>query len=332
MSTEIRRFEDYELDQSVHELRRNGRVVHLERIPFEFLCLLVERSGQMVTRGEILERVWGKGVFIDSESSINTAVRKIRLALNDDSDPPQFVVTIPAKGYHFMASVHTPRGELKANSESVHPAAGALMGSTHESIHKYSQIGAWSVAGLAIIAVAILLVRYQWLQPPKRSAAITLVRRSVRKLPDKPSVAVLPFVNLSGDAEQDYLIDGITDDLINALSRLTNIFVIGRTSSFTYKGRAVKSQEVGRELGVKYLLEGSVRRAGDNVRVNTQLVDAATGGQLWAERYDRSLRDIFALQDEIVQKIVSTLGRQLKLLEREDAGTKVHGTLNPETY
>jgi DNA-binding winged helix-turn-helix (wHTH) protein len=125
MSTEIRRFEDFELDESVHELRRNGRAVHLERIPFEFLCLLVERSGQMVTRGEILERVWGKGVFIDSESSINTAVRKIRRALNDDSDPPQFVVTIPAKGYRFMASVHTLNGELKANSESIQvPAAG----------------------------------------------------------------------------------------------------------------------------------------------------------------------------------------------------------------
>jgi len=311
MSQEIHRFEDFDLDQSAHELRRNGCVIHLERIPFEFLCLLVERGGQLVTRDEILDRVWGKGVFIHAESSINTAMRKIRRALNDDSDPPKFVVTIPAKGYRFMASVQTLNGNLKTNSESVQVSStGPFRGSTLGRVHNWWQIGAWSASGLAIIAAAILLARHPSLHPAKRFTVVSSLDRPARKLADRSSVAVLPFVNLSGDKEQEYFIDGITDNLINALSRLTNIFVIARTSSFTYKDRAPKAPEIGRELRVKYLLEGSVQRAGNSVRVNTQLVNAATGGILWAERYDTSLRDIFVLQDEIVQKIVTTLSHQ----------------------
>jgi TolB-like protein/DNA-binding winged helix-turn-helix (wHTH) protein len=312
MSQEIHRFEDFELDQSAHELRRNGCVVHLERVPFELLCLLVERGGQLVTRGEILDRVWGKGVFIHAESSINTAMRKIRRALNDDSNPPKFVLTIPAKGYRFMVSVHTLNGTLKTNSESVQVSStGPFKGSTQGRVHKWWQTSALSASGLAIIAAAILLALHPSLHPSKRFAVVASVDRPARKLSNRSSVAVLPFANLSGDGEQDYLIDGITDDLINALSRLTNIFVIARTSSFTYKDRAPKAPEIGRELRVKYLLEGSVQRAGNSVRVNTQLVNAATGGILWAERYDISLRDIFVLQDEIVQKIVTALSHQV---------------------
>ena len=253
---------------------RNGCVIHLERIPFEFLCRLVERGGQLVTRDEILDRVWGKGVFIHAESSINTAMRKIRRALNDDSDPPKFVVTIPAKGYRFMASVQTLNGNLKTNSESVQVSStGPFRGSTLGRVHNWWQIGAWSASGLAIIAAAILLARHPSLHPAKRFTVVSSLDRPARKLADRSSVAVLPFVNLSGDKEQEYFIDGITDNLINALSRLTNIFVIARTSSFTYKDRAPKAPEIGRELRVKYLLEGSVQRAGNSVRVNTQLVN-----------------------------------------------------------
>src|SRR5438445_12446912 len=116
-------------------------------------------------------------------------------------------------------------------------------------------------------------------------------------LPDKPSIVVLPFTNLSGDPEQEYFNDGITEDLTSDLSKLSGLFVIARNSAFTYKGKPVKVQEVSRELGVRYVLEGSVRRAGDQVRVTAQLVDATTGYHLWSERYDRPLKDIFALQD-----------------------------------
>ncbi|HEV8711924.1 MAG TPA: tetratricopeptide repeat protein [Candidatus Binatia bacterium] len=135
-------------------------------------------------------------------------------------------------------------------------------------------------------------------------------------LPDKPSLVVLPFVNMSEDPKQDYFSDGITEDLTTALSQISSLFVIARNSAFTYKGKAVRVQDVGRELGVQYVLEGSVRRANDQVRITAQLIDATTDAHLWAQRYDRPLQDIFALQDEIVQKIVTTLKLQLTLREQ----------------
>jgi TolB-like protein len=134
-------------------------------------------------------------------------------------------------------------------------------------------------------------------------------------LPDKPSIAVLPFTNLSGDAAQDYFIDGIVEDIITELSRFGELFVIARNSSFQYKGRAVDVRQVGRELGVLYVLEGSVRRLGDRVRISAQLVDATTGAHRWAERYDRKLRDIFAVQDEVVRTIVAILAAHVRKAE-----------------
>ncbi len=149
-------------------------------------------------------------------------------------------------------------------------------------------------------------------------------------LPDKPSIVVLPFVNMSEDSKQDYFSDGITEDLTSDLSKISSLFVIARNSAFTYKGKAVKVQDVSQEMGVRYVLEGSVRKAGEQVRISAQLIDATMGGHLWAERYDRPLKDIFALQDEIVQKIVTTLKLQLTLQEQGYLVRK--HTSNPEAY
>jgi adenylate cyclase len=149
-------------------------------------------------------------------------------------------------------------------------------------------------------------------------------------LPDKPSIAVLPFVNMSGDPEQEYFSDGITEEIITALSKVPDLFVIARNSSFTYKGKSVRIPTVGRELGVRYVLEGSVRKAGEKVRVTAQLVDAKTGNHLWAERYDRDLKDIFALQDEITMKIITAM--RVKLTEGEQARLAAKGTDNLEAY
>jgi adenylate cyclase len=181
---------------------------------------------------------------------------------------------------------------------------------------KYLRRGAFSVAGLAIIAAAIPLVQHISLKPPRTSASITPAQRPALPLPDKPSIAVLPFSNLSGDPEQEYFSDGITDDLVTDLSRVPGLFVIDRGSTFAYKGKPAKVQEVGRELGVKYVLEGSARKTADRVRINVQLVDASTGNQVWTQRYDRQLHDIFALQDEIVQSLAATLHLQLTVLQR----------------
>ena len=149
-------------------------------------------------------------------------------------------------------------------------------------------------------------------------------------LPGKPSIAVLPFVNMSGDPEQEYFSDGMSEDIITALSKVPEMFVIARNSTFTYKGKSVKVQQVSRELGVKYVLEGSVRKVGDRVRITAQLIDATTGYHLWAERYDRDLKDIFALQDEITMKILLAL--QVKLTEGEQAPLWSKGSDNIEAY
>ncbi len=259
MPAERFEFEDFELDRSAYELRRAGSVVHVERIPLDLLFLLIERRGQLVTRHEIFERIWGDGVFLDTDTSINTAVRKLRLALHDDPDAPRFVVTVPAKGYRFIAPIS--------------------------------------------------------LRPPTSSVGIYEMP-SPLPFRDKPSIAVLPFTNMSSDPDQEYFSDGITDDLITALSRLPGVFVVARSSTFTYKGKAAKVQDIGRELGVAYVLEGSVRKSENELRITAQLVDTTSGNHLWAERYDRPLKDIFALQDEIVQKIVTTLKLQLTLEEQ----------------
>jgi len=187
---------------------------------------------------------------------------------------------------------------------------------TQRSLRKHWRGGVFSLGGLALIAAVIVFVQHLSLRPPSTTASIPPAQSPALALPDKPSIAVLPFTNMSGDRDQEYFSDGITDDLITALSRLPGLFVIARTSSFTYKGKAVKAQDVSRELGVKYILEGSVHKAGDQVRITARLVDATVGADLWAQRYDRPLRDIFTLQDEIVRRIVTTLKLQLDLREQ----------------
>ena len=309
---EIFRFEDFELDRSVYELRRAGRPVRLQRLPLELLYFLVERRGELVTREEIVERLWGKSVFVDSENSINTAVRKIRGALNDDADAPRFIITVPARGYRFVASIHETNGAIDEGS-SILAVSSAAPGEQKPGRRQWPR-GAVIIVGLALSAALVVLTLHFSPRPP--TASISPAQSPALPLPDKPSIAVLPLTNMSGDREQEYFSDGITDDLITALSRLPSLFVIAHTSSFTYKGKAVRLQDVGKELGVKYVVGGGVRKAGDQVRITVQLADATTGEELWAERYDRPLRDIFALQDEIVRRIVTTLNLQLTLAQR----------------
>jgi adenylate cyclase len=160
--------------------------------------------------------------------------------------------------------------------------------------------------------------------------SVPLPAQKATELPEKPSIAVLPFANMSGDPEQEYFSDGITEDIITDLSKISGLFVIARNSVFRYKDKTVKPEEISRELGVRYLLEGSVRKAGRRVRITAQLVDAATAGHLWAERYDRDLEDIFAVQDEVTQKIVGALEVQLTQGERERV--KRPPTSNLEAY
>ncbi|MEE8479676.1 MAG: adenylate/guanylate cyclase domain-containing protein, partial [Desulfobacterales bacterium] len=190
-------------------------------------------------------------------------------------------------------------------------------------------------AALAV-AIAVLLViggvvfwksSQRTVSPPVEVAS---VEKMAFQLPDKPSIAVLPFVNISGDPEQEYFSDGITEEIISSLSKIPKLFVIARNSTFTFKGKPVMVKQVAEELGVRYVLEGSVRKAEDKVRITAQLIDALKGHHLWAERYDRNLNDIFAVQDEITKKIITAL--QVKLTEGEQVRAAAKGTNNLEAY
>jgi adenylate cyclase len=176
------------------------------------------------------------------------------------------------------------------------------------------------------VAGALVIWNFYY-RPPFAPAS---EERMAYPLPDKPSIAVLPFNNMSGDPEQEYFSDGLSEEIITALSKIPNLFVIARNSSFTYKGKSVKIQQVGRELGVKYVLEGSVRKSSDRIRITAQLVDTKTGNHLWAERYDRDLKDIFALQDEITMTILTAL--RVKLTRGEQARVHAKGTNNLTAY
>jgi adenylate cyclase len=177
----------------------------------------------------------------------------------------------------------------------------------------------WAAAGAAAL-VLLVIGPILWLRPWEPRLEPASIERMALPLPDKPSIAVLPFANLSGDPEQDYFVDGMTEDLITDLSKVAGLFVVARNSVFPFKGRSVNVREVAEKLGVRYVLEGSVRRAGDQVRVNAQLIDATTGGHLWAERHDGSATDIFAVQDKFVQIIVQALALNLSKDEQEEIG------------
>jgi adenylate cyclase len=178
---------------------------------------------------------------------------------------------------------------------------------------KYWREGVLSVTGLTLIVGTILLVQHLSFKPPRTSASIPSQEKPALPVPSIPSIAVLPFTNLSGDPGQEYFSDGLTDNLITKLSRLPGVFVIGRNSSFSYKGKAISVQRVGWELGVRTILEGSVLKTANRVRINAQLADATNGVNLWAQGFDQPLKDIFAMQDDIVRDIVTTLGLFFKL-------------------
>jgi TolB-like protein/class 3 adenylate cyclase/cytochrome c-type biogenesis protein CcmH/NrfG len=202
-------------------------------------------------------------------------------------------------------------------------AAGKVIG------EKRSWLIRWQWAALAVVVVLLVGVLI-WIRLSAPPTEVASVDKMAFPLPDKPSIAVLPFENLSRDLEQEYFADGMTDDLITDLSKISGLFVIARNSAFTYKGKPVKIRQVAEELGVRYVLEGSVRKADDRVRINAQLIDATTGGHLWAERYDGKLGDIFALQDKVTQKIVAALAVKLTAGEEQQITRK--GTENIAAY
>jgi adenylate cyclase len=206
--------------------------------------------------------------------------------------------------------------------------AGKVIGEKKAKLRKWQRTALFGIAILIVMAAGVAIWKLYIRPTPQIEVASK--EKMLHPLPDKPSIAVLPFVNMSGDPKQEFFSDGITEEIITALSKIPQVFVIARASTFHYKGKAVKVKQVSEELGVRYVLEGSIRKGVDKIRITAQLIDATMGHYLWAERYDRDLKDIFALQDEITLKIISAL--QVKLTVGEQARMTAKGTKNLEAY
>jgi TolB-like protein/Flp pilus assembly protein TadD len=206
-------------------------------------------------------------------------------------------------------------------------AAGKVIGEERPRRWRWTAMGA--IVALILVAGALTIWSF-YLRPAPSPGEVTIEDTPGLDLPDKPSLAVLPFANVSGDPKEEYFSDGITEQIITALSRVPHLFVIAHNSTLTYKGKTMMVQKVGRELGVRYVLNGSTQKSGDRVRITAQLIDTQTGHHLWADRYDRNLEDIFALQDEITMKVITAL--QVKLTEREQTHVYRKGTNNLEAY
>jgi Predicted integral membrane protein len=247
-------FSDFIVDPQRFELRQGTRVHKMEKIPLELLIMLVERDGNLVTRDEIVERLWGKDVFLEEDRGINTAISKIRMALHDDPQNPKFIQTVVGKGYRFIARINR-----------THPV-GARTGAESES-----------------------------------AATVT----NARQRPG--SLAVLSFADMSAAGDQDYFCAGLAEELINALTQINGLRVASRTASSQFRSEDGDIRSIGRKLRVESLLEGSVRKSGNRLRVTVQLIDIESGFHRWSRRFDCELADIFTLQDEIAAEVVASL-------------------------
>jgi TolB-like protein/DNA-binding winged helix-turn-helix (wHTH) protein len=301
----IYKFDDFELDPSCFELRRNGRVQKLERIPMELLILLAEKQGSVATRQEIVERLWGKDVFVDTEHGVNTAIRKIRTALKDDVVRPRFIQTIPGKGYRFVAGKN---GDSSASLPL--PTAPALVAAqspqTAQPIATPAALPQPQPKSRRLVTVAAILAILVVVAGTGLAVNAGGVRNrlfATSRARQIHSIAVLPLSNLSGDASQDYYADGMTDEVITDLAKVTSLRVVSRTSAMQYKGVNRPLPEIARELGVDGILEGSVERSSNRVHMNVQLIYAPTDTHVWAESYDRDLSGAFSLPSELSQVI-----------------------------
>jgi adenylate cyclase len=256
-----------------------------------------------------LEGLADAGGICISEVAYTQVKNKLALGYEYIGEQPVKNIAEPVRAYKVQRE---PAAATPPTSQG--PPAQRL--AAPKPMSRYGLRAALTVAVLLVVGVGGLVLRYRYAPAPLPPAQVSVKETPFLPLPDKPSIIVLPLANMSIDPEQEYFSDGITEDITTGLAKLSSLFVIAWNSAFTYKGKAVKVQDVSREMGVQYVLEGSVRRADEQVRVTVQLIDGLTGGHIWAERFDRPLKEVFAVQDEIVQKVVTTLRLQLTLMEQ----------------
>ncbi len=311
---------DFELDPVSYELRRSGIPIKLEPTPFAILSLLVEQRGELVSRQEIVERIWGKGVFLDTDNSINGGIRKIRLALNDDPENPRFIQTVTGRGYRFVAPVEENRLQTPAAPPTLavmKPAECEKKIDPSTNLFRKLRPGLTVAASLILVSLLVL-----WLVP-------ALSHRTTASAPIR-SIAVLPLDNLSGDSAQDYFADAMTDELITDLAKIGSLRVTSRTTITLYNHTNKPLPEIARELNVDAIVEGSIMRSGQRVRITAQLIHAPADQHIWAETYERDLGDVLRLQSDVAQSITQQVRAQLTPeLEQQFSGAR---SVDPEAY
>ena len=301
--TGIVHFGIFQLDPTARELHKAGVKIKLQDQPFRVLALLVGRAGQLVTREELQQKVWPTAVFVDFDQGLNNAIKKVRDALGDSADSPRFIETVARHGYRFVAPVSAAPGH--PSQPRFHVGARALRN---------------TLIGLAACLLAALAYwAWQGATTPAKAPS------------EKVILAVLPFDNLSRDPDQEFFSDGLTEEMIAQLGKLNpeRLTVIARGSVAKYKGSSLAVDQISRELHADYLVQGSVRRAADRVRITVQLIQVRDQTDLWAESYDRELKDMLVVQDSVARTIANQI--HIKLTPGQQA-LPSRSYLDPEAY
>jgi TolB-like protein/DNA-binding winged helix-turn-helix (wHTH) protein/Flp pilus assembly protein TadD len=318
------RFGVFELDLRAGELRKHGLRVRLQEQPFQVLALLLEHAGEVVTREELQKKLWPADTFVDFDHGLNKAINKIREALGDSAESPRFVETVARRGYRFLAEV---KGAGAAPDRS--PEFATQPRPTAEARDRPALAGklarlknlppslAWKISVFVLLVLMAALATWK-LHSWNRSSPV------IR------SLAVLPLESLSSDASQDYFADGMTDELISDLGQISALRVISRTSVMAYKHARKPLPQIARELNVDAVVEGTVLRSGDQVRITAQLIEASTDKHLWSQSYEGELRDTLALQNKVARAIADQI--RISLNPKEQAALKSVKIVNPEAY
>jgi TolB-like protein/DNA-binding winged helix-turn-helix (wHTH) protein/tetratricopeptide (TPR) repeat protein len=296
-ASEVLRFGAFEADVRAGELKKAGRRIDLQEQPFRLLVMLLDRPGQVVTREELHSELWPQTI-VDFDHGLNKAVSKLRNALGDSSNLPRFVETVARRGYRFLADVTVVRkpGVKDAPggaAPSVVAAPGPLL-TPNQELRSGKQ--AWALFGLGTVAALAAASLAAWFLFPLIYSPVAI-----------HSLAVLPLENVSGDVSQDYFADGMTDELITRLAQISTLRVISRTSAMKYKHAPKPLSEVARDLAVDAVIEGSVSRSGDRVRITAEMIDAHSDKHIWSESYDEDIRDTLLLQSRVTRAIAKQI-------------------------
>jgi TolB-like protein/DNA-binding winged helix-turn-helix (wHTH) protein/Tfp pilus assembly protein PilF len=314
------------MDLRAGELRKHGVRIRLQAQPLQILGILLDRPGEVVTREELRQALWPGDTFVDFDHGLNNAINRLRETLGDSAESPRFLETLPRRGYRFIAAVEgvlapSPQDlapQVEDSSNAPTSAGDKVAALPVESSEASLRPRLWIVASTGAAALLVLLVSLN---------TRGVRQRLLRAIPAGriQSVAVLPLENLSGDPSQEYFADGMTDELITQLAQIRGLRVISRTTAMQYKGTRKSVPEIGRELHVDGVIEGTVFRSGEQVRISAQLVDVSTDHHIWAQSYERNLRDILALQREVAGGVARQI--RANLLPEEQ-----HRAVNPQAY